>query len=149
MGWGTAGNVTVNNLGSDTDDPSQARAELYNALVELQAVIGGRSTANGVAPLNASTKIDPVYLPNEINSSTATDLVIDPDTGRVVIEDIIGLTPLTTAELEAVTASEGDIAYCSDGDGGDPCIAVSLGESDSQGSVWYRIQLGTQINDAS
>lgn len=145
MAWADVNNVTVVNLGSASDDPSQARAELYSALLELQNVINGRDTANGVAPLNASSKIGSEYLPDEINSSTATDLTLDPDTGRVVIQDILALQPRTTAQLAALSASAGDIAYCSDGDAGSACIAVSLGETDSNGSVWYRISLGTQI----
>ena len=61
MGWGTSANVTTVHLNQGSDDPSQARTEIYNALVELTAVIGGRGTASGVAPLDASSKITNTY----------------------------------------------------------------------------------------
>lgn len=147
MTWGTIGNVVTTHLASDTDDPSLARVTIYDAIVELQAVINGRAAASGVAPLNASSKVDAAYLPDTITSSTSTDLTLAPDTGRVVIQDILALQPKSTVELEALTGNAGDIAYCSDGDAGSACIAVSLGETDSNGSIWYRISLGTQISE--
>lgn len=147
MGWGTLGNVTTVHLDSSSGDPSQARDELYNALLELRAVIEGRNTANGVAGLTASGLLPATLLPNTLVSSSTADLTLDPDTGRVSIEDIINLEPKTTAELELVSATEGDVAYCSDGDAGTACVAVSLGETDSAGnSIWYRVALGTQID---
>lgn len=147
MAWGTNANVTTNNLDSATDDPSLAREELYNALIELKAVINGRGQADGVTPLNASSKIDSVYLPDTITSTASTDLTLAPSTDRVVIQDILALTPKTVSELEALTATAGDIAYASDGAGGSPCIAVCTGETDSNGNaVWYRLVLGLQIS---
>lgn len=146
MGWGTVGNVTTTHLDSAADDPSQARSEIYNALVELQAVINGRASASGVAPLDASSKITAEYLPNTIESDTGSDLTVAPDTGRCVFQNIISLTPRTVAQLSVLTANAGDIAYCSDGDAGLPCIAVCNGTSDSNGTEWFRISLGTQIS---
>lgn len=146
MGWGNISNITTTHLDSASDDPSQARVELYNALVELQAVVNGRAAADGVAPLNGSTKITASYLPNTIGSDSGLDLTLAPDTTRVTLQNILNLTPRTVSQLQAVTASAGDIAYCSNGDAGSPCLAISKGESDSQGSVWYRIALGTEIS---
>lgn len=146
MTWGTIGNVTTTHLDSATDDPSQARVEIYNALIELQAVINGRNAASGVAGLDSSTKVPNTLLPNTIVSSATVDLTLDPSTGRVVIQDIINLTPKTTAELESLAGTTGDVAWCSDGDSGNPCLAVSLAETDSLGNnVWYRVQFGSQI----
>lgn len=146
MGWGTAGNVTTNNLNAGTDDPSLAREELYNALIELLAVINGRGSSNGVAPLNSSSKISNSYLPDTISSSASTDLTISPTTARTVFEDIISLTPKTVAELILLDANAGDIAYCSDGAAGQPCLAVCTGTTDSNGTEWFRISLGAQIS---
>ena len=143
MGWGTAVNVTTTHLDNDADDPSQARAEIKSALDELTAVINGRGSASGVASLDASSKILATELPDEINSSSTNNLILAPDTGRVAIEDLINLNSTTTANLEAQhtagTAIEGDVAYCSDGDAGDECLAVY------DGSEWKRIALGTAI----
>jgi len=143
MGWGTAGNVITTNLDSGTDNPAAARPDLKAALDELKNVINGRATANGVAPLNASTKIDATYLPDEINSTTATDLTIDPATGKVKLEEILNLKPQTVAQLNARTdKASGDVAYCSDGgddSAGVGCIAVY------DGADWRSIQLGSVL----
>lgn len=139
MSWGTAGNINTSNLDDATDDPSQARIDLYNALVELLAVINGRGTANGVASLNASTKIPAAQLPDTIQSSTGQPLLLQPSSGRVTVQDILKLTPKTTAELEALSAFEGDVAYCSDGDTGSKCVAIY------NGTDWLRISLGAAI----
>ena len=146
MGWATLANVTTVNLDSASDDPSLARAELYNALIELQAVISGRGTASGVAPLNGSTKIDAVYLPNTVTSDGGLDLTIAPATLRTVFQNIIALTPRTVNQLTALSANAGDIAYCSNGAAGQPCIAVCNGTTDSNGTEWFRITLGSQIS---
>jgi hypothetical protein len=145
MGWGTSGNVTTVHLNSGSDDPSQARVEIYNALVELQAVIAGRATSNGVAPLGSDSKVANTYLPDTITSSFATDLTVAPATNRTVFQNIISLTPRTVSQLIILNANAGDIAFCSDGDAGQPCIAVCTGSTDSNGTEWFRISLGTQI----
>lgn len=143
MGWGNSSNIVTTNLDNSADDPGLARADLKTALDELSAVIDGRGTASGVASLDATTKIPAAQLPDEINSSSGVNLVIAPDTGRVGIEDIINLNASGTTTLEAlVTAGDviaGDVAYCSDGDAGSPCLAVY------DGTAWKRIAFGTAI----
>jgi hypothetical protein len=117
MAWATIGNVTTTNLDSADDSPAEARVELYNALLELQNVINGRGTSNGVASLDASTKIPSAQMPDEINSSTSTDLTLDPATGIVAVEDIVKLNPITRATAYAVTGlADGMIDMMSDGD---------------------------------
>jgi len=143
MAWATVGNVITTNLDDSTDSPAAARPDLKNALDELKNVINGRATANGVAPLNASSKLDATYLPDEINSSGATALTLDPATGKVKLEEILNLKPQTAAQLNARTdQAAGDVAYCSDGgedSAGVGCIAVY------DGTDWRAIQLGTVL----
>jgi len=117
MAWPTnSSNIVTTNLDSSADSPAAARGDIKTALDELANVIDGRGQASGVAPLNASSKIDATYLPSEINSAAATDLTLDPTTDVVVVENIIKLTPQTIAQLQAVgTPAEGMIAFCSDG----------------------------------
>ena len=141
MSWGTVGNVTTANLDSGADDPSQARVEIYNALLELQNVINGRATANGVASLDANTKVPNTQLPDTIVSSAGQPLLLQPSSGRVTVQNILKLTPRTTAQLEALSAFEGDVAYCSDGDAGSKCIAIY------DGTNWLRIALGAAISE--
>lgn len=140
MAWGNASNVTTVHLGSATDDPSQARVELYNALIELAAVINGRGAANGVASLNASSQVPASQLPDTLTTALTNNLILDPDTGRIAMQDIINLNPLTVTEVEARTGITGDVAYCSNGDAGSPCLAVY------NGTDWLRIQLGSAIS---
>ena len=117
MTWGNASNIDTTNVDSGTDSPAAARADIKAAMDELTAVINGRGAASGVAPLNASTKIDATYLPDEINSSASTSLTLDPDTSIVNIENIIKLTPQTNAQLTAQTGkTDGMVAFMSDGD---------------------------------
>ena len=117
MAWATVGNVTTINLDSADDSPAEARVELYNALLELQNVINGRGAVNGVASLDASTKIPSAQIPDEINSSGSTDLTLDPATGIVAVEDIVKLNPISRSAAYAVSnLADGMIAMMSDGD---------------------------------
>ena len=145
---GNSGNVSTSNLSDGTKSPALARQDLYDALVELIAVIDGRNTANGVAGLDASSKILNTQLPNTITSSAAQDLLLDPNTDKVNIEHILNLNPQTVAQLEGRTdVAEGDVAVCSDGDAGVLCLAVASGETDSAGNPeWRRISLGAAIS---
>ena len=140
MTWGTTSNVITTNLDDATDSPAAARPDLKAALDELKNVIDGRNTANGVAGLNSSSKIDAAYLPDEINSTSATNLTLDPATGKVLLEEILNLKPQTAAQLNARTdQATGDVAYCSDGgddSAGVGCIAVY------DGNDWRAVQLG-------
>lgn len=143
MAWANSSNIDTTNLDSGTDSPAAARADLKAALDELVLVINGRAQANGVAPLNASSKIAATYLPDEINSSVTNPLTLDPATGKVKIEEILNLLPQTAAQLNARTdQATGDIAYCSDGgddSAGVGCIAVW------DGNDWRAVQLGTVL----
>ena len=98
MAWGAAGNINTTNLSDGTKSPALARQNLFDALNELLAVINGRNTANGVAGLDASSKILNTQLPNTITSSAAQDLLLDPNTDKVNIEHILNLNPQTVAQ---------------------------------------------------
>ena len=141
MAWANSSNVITTNLDAGTDSPAAARPDLKAALDELVIVIDGRGQASGVAPLNASTKIDATYIPDEINSTAATDLTLDPATGKVALEEILNLAPQTVTQLNARTdQAEGDIAYCSNGDAGSKCIAIY------NGTDWKVVSLGATIS---
>ena len=143
MGWATSSNVVTTNLDDGSDSPASARADIKTAFDELKNVIDGRDTANGVAGLNGSSKIAASQIPDELNSTTSTDLTLDPATGKVKIEEIINLKPQTVSQLNARSdVAEGDVAYCSDGgsdSAGEPCLAVYTGYS------WKRVELTYNI----
>ena len=148
MAWGNSGNVSTANVDAGTDSPAAARADIKAAFDELTAVIDGRDTANGVAGLNASSKISATQLPNELNTDSGVDLTLDPATDKVQIEHILRLNPQTVAQLTARTdIQQGDIAFCSDGDSGTECIAVAVGEDDSAGNpTWKVVSIGSTIS---
>lgn len=140
MAWGNASNVSTTNLDSSADDPNLARADLEAALDELTAVINGRGSSNGVASLDSSTKVPAAQLPDTLTSSVGNNIILQPDTTRVAVQDILNLNPKTVAQLTALSAIEGDVAYCSDGDSGSKCIAVY------NGTDWKVISLGSTIS---
>jgi len=148
MAWGNSGNVSTANVDAGTDSPAAARADIKAAFDELTAVIDGRDTANGVAGLNASSKLSAAQLPNELNTDSGVDLTLDPATDKVQIEHILRLNPQTVAQLNARTdIQQGDIAFCSDGDAGTECIAVAVGEDDSAGNpTWKVVSIGSTIS---
>lgn len=147
MAWANAGNIITTNLDSGTDSPALARADLKAALDEIVLIINGRGSANGVASLNANAKITNTELPDTFVSSASTNLTLDPATGKVKLEEILNLKPQTVAQLNARTDKElGDVAYCSNGDAGSPCLAVAS-EQDSVGNItWKKVVLSTEIS---
>tara|TARA_B110000285_G_scaffold191577_1_gene219481 strand:+ start:247 stop:672 length:426 start_codon:yes stop_codon:yes gene_type:complete len=141
MAWGDSTNIVTTNLDAGTDTPAAARPDLKAALDELTLVINGRAQASGVAPLDASSKILATYLPNELNSTSGTALTLDPATGKVNIEEIVNLAPQTLAQLNGRTdQAEGDVAYCSNGNGGSKTVAVY------DGTAWKVVALGATIS---
>lgn len=141
MGWATSGNVVTTNLDAATDSPASARADIKTAFDELVNVIDGRDTTNGVAGLDSSGLVPNTRLPNTLVSSGSNNLTLDPGSDKVALQDILNLNPRTVAQLNARTdQAAGDVAYCSDGDGANPCLAVY------NGSAWKIVALGSDIN---
>lgn len=140
MSWGNSSAVSTDNLNAGTDDPSLARVDIQNAFNELIAVIDGRGTQNGVASLDTNTLVPSSQLPDTFSSAVGNDITLQADTGRVAMQDIINLNPRTVAQLTALSAVEGDVAYCSDGDAGARCIAVY------NGTDWKVVSLGSTIS---
>tara|TARA_B110000285_G_C14994913_1_gene548284 strand:+ start:559 stop:990 length:432 start_codon:yes stop_codon:yes gene_type:complete len=141
MAWANVSNVTNTHLNAATDDPSQARAELNASTLELQNVINGRGTSNGVASLDSTTKVPSSQLPDELNSSSGQDLTLDPHTDRVAIENIINLFPLTVTQVNAISSpAQGDVAYTTNGNAGAKSIAVY------DGTNWKVVALGATIS---
>lgn len=136
MAFPTA-SVTTTNLDAGTDDPSLARADLLDAVQKLNTIISEGGAANGVALLNSSAKLNANQMPATI---TATGVqVLNPSSGVVHIQDVLRLTSKTTAQLNALSPNEGDIAYCSDGNAGAKTMAVY------DGSNWKVVALGATI----
>ncbi len=133
------GTVTEDNLNDATDSPADARADLLLAIQKLNDIITSYDGASGIAALDVSGLIVNTKLPNTLISSASADLTLTPNTGVVKINNLIELTPRTKAQLLALTGVVGQVAYVSDGDGGDPTLAVY------NGSVWKTCPLVTTI----
>ena len=135
------GTVTEDNLNAVTDSPALARADLLLTVQKLNLIIGSFDSASGIAALDSGGRIASNKLPNSLISSSSANLTLNPDTGVLVINDLIQLNPRTVAQLNALTGVTGQVAYCSDGDGADPCLAVYTG------SAWKIVTIsGTSIN---
>jgi hypothetical protein len=109
MAWANVSNVLTANVDSATDNPADAREDIRKAFIELQTVINGRGTINGVASLDSSTKVPASQLPTPF-VSTSGDITLQPSTARTSFEDVINLEPVDYASLPA-TPSKGDVAY--------------------------------------
>jgi hypothetical protein len=136
----SSGTVDTQYLDAATDSPASARASIKDGLDLVQDIIDSYDSASGIAALDATGKIVNTKLPDSIVSSAGNNLTLSPDTEIVKINNVLTLTPRTTAQLNAMTVTEGTIAYASDGDGGDACLAVY------DGSNWARISLGITIS---
>ncbi len=118
MAWpSNTNNIVTTNLDAASDDPSQARANLKDALDEISNIINGRGQASGVASLDSNTLIPAAQIPDELNSSSGQSLTLDPSTGIVIVEDILKLNPKTKSQLNAFSGlANGMVAFASDVD---------------------------------
>jgi hypothetical protein len=112
--------ISTDNLDSGTDSPALARADIYNAIVALNAIISEANAADGVALLDSSGLYDPTKLPSVF--SPTGYLTLSPSASVVNIQDILRLTALPAADITATDAVRGDIAFSSDADSGDAAI---------------------------
>ena len=133
--------IDINNVNAATDSPASARANIKSAFDQVNGITASFDSASGIAALDSGGKISNTKLPNALISSTGTNFSLTPDSGKVNITAVLNLAPRTVAQLNALTSATGDIAFCSDGDGVNPCIAVYTG------SAWKIVTItGTSIN---
>lgn len=139
MTWPTT--QTTTHLDSNSDSVTSARAEIYNAVVAVNDIIGSRAAASGIASLDATGKIPAAELPAEITSTGGQDLTLTPASTRVAVNNILNLEPRTVTQLTSLaTPVTGDVAYCSNGNAGSACLAVY------SGSAWKQVALGATIS---
>jgi hypothetical protein len=137
--------ISTANLDSADDDPSLARADLYNAVVALNQLIASVNAANGVLSLDGSAKIGQSYLPSTI--SVTGNQVLSPSSGIVNIQRVLRLAQIVTADLGSATGttspSAGDLCFLTDGDAGRPCLACY------DGSAWKVVRLMTRVGSVA
>ena len=145
MGYPT-NDITTNYLDSGTDSIAAARVELYTALTRLDELIDSRNTANGLAPLDSNSQVPAANMPTTLTSGGSNNIILQPATGRVTLQNVLSFTARTVAQLQADDAPIGTLSYCSNGGTSSaPCLAVSSGTSDTAGNyIWYRVaNIGT------
>jgi len=135
--------ITTSNLDSPDDDPSLARADLYNLVVAFNQLVASENTASGVLVLNGSGKIAAAYLPGTY--TTSGTLAFQPSNGITSINAVLRLPQIVTADLGSATGttspSAGDVCYLTNGDAGQPCLGVY------NGSVWRIVRLMSTVGD--
>lgn len=143
MSFPTGTIISTANLDSPDDDPSLARADLYDLAVAFNQLVASGNAANGVLILNASGKVAATYLPT--NLAVTGNIALQPTTGITSINAVLRLTQIVTADLGTATGTTspnaGDLCYLTDGDAGSPCLSVY------DGSVWRVVRLMTQVGD--
>ena len=128
--------ISKDNLDSSTDDPSQARADLLEAVQKLNTIIDEAGTAQGVALLDSSGLLESAQMPTSI--SAAGTQILSPATGIVNIQDRLRLTSLTNAQILALSGPQlGDMVIAAN-------INVSAGPGIAfySGTAWRAIGFG-------
>lgn len=138
MTWPTT--VTLTSLDADTDSPLSARPQIKAIGDAVNDIIAERASADGVASLDASGTVPQAQIPNTLSSSGGSTITLLPASERTAFQNIINLKPQTLAQLNALSALEGDVAYCSNGDAGSKCFAIY------DGTTWKVVSLGATIS---
>lgn len=143
MTFPTGTTIPTTNLASGSSDPSLARADLYDLVVAVNAIIAGYNAAQGVLVLNSSGTVSTAYLPPTI--AVTGNIALQPSTGIVSVQSALRLSQIVTADLGTQTGttspSAGDLVYLTDGDAGRPCLSVY------DGSKWRIVRLATEVGD--
>jgi hypothetical protein len=133
--------ISTTNVDSAADDPSLARADIYDLIVAFNALVASKDLANGVPVLNGSGQINATLLP--ATQTITSTLILQPSTGIVNIRNVLRLHQIATADLGTTLGTTsnqaGDVVFLTDGDVGNPCLAVY------NGSQWRVVRLATQV----
>ena len=144
MTFPTGTTISTANLDSNDDDPSLARADLYNLAVAVNDIIASANAAQGVLVLNGSGKIAGTFLPASYTTESGA-LTLQPSNGVVSLQRVLRLSQIVTADLGTATGtatpSAGDLCYLTDGDAGQPCLGCY------DGTAWRIVRFMTQVGD--
>jgi len=133
--------ISTANVDSPDDDPSLARGDIYNLIVAVNDLIASVNSANGVLSLDSGGKVATAYIPGTI--SVTGDQTISPSSGVVSLRNVLRMRQIQFVQLGSMAGtaspSAGDVVYLTDGDAGNPCLAVY------NGSQWRTVRLGTIV----
>lgn len=143
MTFPTGTTIPTTNLASGSSDPSLARADLYDLVVAVNAIISSYNAAQGVLVLDGSAKVSTGYMPSTI--AVTGNIALQPSTGIVSVQNALRLAQIVTADLGTQTGTTsptaGDLVYLTDGDAGQPCLGCY------DGTKWRIVRFGTQVGD--
>lgn len=137
--------ISTTNVDSANDDPSLAREDIYNLIVAFNQLVASENAASGVLVLNGSGKIAATYLPASYTTSSG-QLQLAPANGIVNINRVLRLTQINADDLGSAlgttSPNAGDLAYLTNGDAGQPCLACY------DGANWRIVRFATQVGSA-
>lgn len=139
MSFPSGTQIETENLSSGTSSPAEARLDLLSLVTSVNDLIASENDPNGVCVLDSGGRVLVSQLPTNMNPAT---LSLAPASGFVQIVDCIRLPAKAVADLaiDFVSPQRGDIVSLSNGDGGDPCLAMY------NGSAWKVIALGSTVS---
>jgi hypothetical protein len=144
MTFPTGTTISTENVDSPDDDPSLARSDIYNLIVAVNAIIASANQNQGVVLLDSGGRINSARLPGNL-APTGT-LNLQPSTGVVNVQNVLRLAQLFSEDLGTVSGTQspsaGDVCYLTDGDAGQPCVAVY------DGTQWRVLRLMTSAGSA-
>lgn len=144
MTFPTGTTISTTNLDSPDDDPSLARADLYDLVVAFNQLVASVNAAQGVMTLDAGGKVSSSYLPGTYQTSSGA-LTLQPGSGVVNIQKVLRLAQIFTVDLGTAkgttSPAAGDLCYLVDGDAGQPCLGAY------DGSQWRIVRFMTQVGD--
>lgn len=130
--------ISTTNVETVDSSPALARVDIYNLIVAFNQLVASVNSASGVAVLNGDGTLSSEYLP--ANYVKTGDISLQPSSKIVNIKDVLRLHQRLTADNSLLTSSvAGDIIYLTDGDAGNPCLAVY------DGTKWRVVRLMTEV----
>ncbi|MGE0289695.1 MAG: hypothetical protein AB7I42_25605, partial [Bradyrhizobium sp.] len=127
--WALAGpwptdDVTTTHLDSATDDPSQARPEIYNAMLRVKDIIAARASASGIASLDSGSKVPIAQIPTGSGGVQAYDSDLNCVAG-LSSTGLVARTGTGTCAVRTLGVGTGMTISNATGVSGDPSIALS------------------------
>jgi len=115
--------IPTTNLNSSADDPSQARADLLQAVETLNTILDEAGQAYGVALLSGDGKLISGQIPESI--TTTGQFTLTAGNNIISLQSLLRLQRVPATVLAGFTDMiEGDIVLGSDVDGGNLALCI-------------------------
>jgi hypothetical protein len=115
--------IPTTHLDSAADDPSQARADILQAIQSLNTIMAEVNQAYGVALLGSTGKYDGTKFPD--SQYTDGQCTITAGSNVISLQSLIRLQRIPKAVLLTLTNMiDGDIVLSTDADGGNLALCI-------------------------